>query len=205
MFAPINRPGLTYSLWTRGNEIADDYRNGTNPLNVNGDAYFRSVRWWPFEVSAWAFGVSYVIIDQAEHRSGAVIPEVEWQRRFLTALFALMNQEIVIVEAGRLNRAGWRRLKREQDRFPEFGDLKIVRLRRGFNPMLELAIDEIGDNVSREGMVEWTHRWPVRGHWRNQPYGPGRTQVRRIWIPPYIKGPTDKPLIVKDTIWSLER
>jgi len=32
-------------------------------------------------------------------------------------------------------------------------------------------------------------RWWVRGHWRNQPYGPGRAQRRLIYIDPQIRGP----------------
>lgn len=43
--------------------------------------------------------------------------------------------------------------------------------------------------------VEHDHRWSVRGHWRNQPFGPGRAQRRRIWIDSFVCGPEDKPLI----------
>lgn len=32
-------------------------------------------------------------------------------------------------------------------------------------------------------------RFTVRGHWRQQPYGPGRTLRRNQWIEPYWKGP----------------
>jgi len=32
-------------------------------------------------------------------------------------------------------------------------------------------------------------RFVVRGHWRNQPYGPNMTQRRMAWIKPYWKGP----------------
>ncbi|MBS9532400.1 hypothetical protein KIH27_02215 [Mycobacterium sp. M1] len=38
------------------------------------------------------------------------------------------------------------------------------------------------------------HRWTVRGHWRRQPFGPGRTQRRRIWIDPFVCGPEDRPI-----------
>jgi len=34
-------------------------------------------------------------------------------------------------------------------------------------------------------------RFTVRGHWRNQPVGVGRSEVRRQWIGPYWKGPED--------------
>lgn len=42
---------------------------------------------------------------------------------------------------------------------------------------------------------EYTHRWVVRGHWRQQAHGPGRSQRRPTWIPSYIKGPDNAPLL----------
>lgn len=53
--------------------------------------------------------------------------------------------------------------------------------------------------------VEWDHRWLVRGHWRNQACGPGRKDRRPRYIPEHIKGPEDKPLVVHDKIFSVDR
>jgi hypothetical protein len=36
-------------------------------------------------------------------------------------------------------------------------------------------------------------RWVVRGHWRNQPYGPERALRRLTWIEPHWKGPEGAP------------
>lgn len=47
---------------------------------------------------------------------------------------------------------------------------------------------------------EYSHRFIVRGFWRNQPCGPGNSQRRLQWIPPFIKGPADKPLIERETV-----
>lgn len=47
---------------------------------------------------------------------------------------------------------------------------------------------------------ELSHRFIVRGFWRDQAYGPNHSLRRRQWIPPYVKGPADKPLITKETI-----
>lgn len=44
------------------------------------------------------------------------------------------------------------------------------------------------------------HRYIVRGFWRNQPYGEGHALRRRQWIPPYVKGPADKPLVCRETV-----
>jgi hypothetical protein len=38
------------------------------------------------------------------------------------------------------------------------------------------------------------YRWWVRGHWRNQPYGPGRCRRRLIYLDPHVRGPEDKPI-----------
>ncbi|HEY6872287.1 MAG TPA: hypothetical protein VI298_06105 [Geobacteraceae bacterium] len=38
-------------------------------------------------------------------------------------------------------------------------------------------------------------RFVVRGHWRNQPYGPGNSLRRPVWIKPYYKGPEISDLI----------
>ncbi len=32
-------------------------------------------------------------------------------------------------------------------------------------------------------------QFTVRGHWRNQPYGPGRKKTKKLWIKPHWKGP----------------
>lgn len=51
----------------------------------------------------------------------------------------------------------------------------------------------------------YTHRWIVRGHWRQQAHGPGRTLRRPTWVPSHIKGPADAPLLEKDTVWVWRR
>jgi hypothetical protein len=48
--------------------------------------------------------------------------------------------------------------------------------------------------------IEWSKRWWVGAHWRQQAYGPGRKLRRPLLIMPYIKGPEDKPLADPSTI-----
>jgi hypothetical protein len=43
-------------------------------------------------------------------------------------------------------------------------------------------------------------RWWVRGHWRNQAYGPGRALRRTIFIDPHIRGPHDRPIKASTTV-----
>lgn len=43
--------------------------------------------------------------------------------------------------------------------------------------------------------IDWQHRWIVRGHWHTYNYKDGTT--RQLWVGDYVKGPEDKPLLVK--------
>lgn len=51
---------------------------------------------------------------------------------------------------------------------------------------------------------EYTCRWMVRGHWRQQWY-PSRGVHRPIWINPHVKGPDDKPLRTGETVHLWDR
>lgn len=58
------------------------------------------------------------------------------------------------------------------------------------------------DLVDSEGR-EFSHRWIVRGHNRKQLIGKRGAEERvykNVWIAPYVKGPWDKPLVIKDKV-----
>lgn len=46
---------------------------------------------------------------------------------------------------------------------------------------------------------DWTHRWLVDGHWRQHWY-PKAQEHRPLWIGTHVKGPPDKPLVVKEKV-----
>jgi hypothetical protein len=50
--------------------------------------------------------------------------------------------------------------------------------------------------------VEWSCSWVVRGHWRKQPVKEG---IKLLWIDPYVKGDTEKPLKGTDRIFVVRR
>lgn len=50
--------------------------------------------------------------------------------------------------------------------------------------------------------TRWNWRWFVRGHWRNQ-WFPSTQSHKLIYVPPYVKGPEDKPL--KQTVYRVVR
>ena len=50
--------------------------------------------------------------------------------------------------------------------------------------------------------VDWKHRWWVQGFYRAQWY-PSEQAHKVIWIAPYLKGPSDKPILEK--VYSVVR
>lgn len=73
-------------------------------------------------------------------------------------------------------------------------EVRVVRLRRN------------ADRPKGTGAtpVLWSHRWIVEGHWRNQWY-PSLKAHRPRWIPRHVKGPEDMPLLVKETVFQVDR
>ena len=125
--------------------------------------------------------------------------------RFLHALWLMLGQTVVAREAARVDPAFATRAER-RGLVPE---VTVITLRR----RSEAA------RTAGESLVEWSRRWVVRGHWRNQPIGEGHRLVLagkarwidgkwtyRKWLVATIKGPEDKPLIVNDkVVYKLSR
>lgn len=57
-----------------------------------------------------------------------------------------------------------------------------------------------GHHDSPAGEREYTHRWAVSGHWRQQPYGPAHGLRRPQYINPYLKGPEGAPLVTRPKV-----
>jgi len=71
--------------------------------------------------------------------------------------------------------------------------VSIVDLRRQYRPDDR---EETGEDRGRR----YKHRWVVSGHWRNQPYGPGRSLRRKQWIPAHVRGPDGAPLLATEKV-----
>ena len=101
--------------------------------------------------------------------------------RWVKAFWLLTSQHTVSeTEQVTTNRAGQRRATKNG----MHSLIRVIRLPR-----------RVRDQASAEHVaVDWQSRWIVRGHWRNQPWGPERKRVRPVWIAPHIKGPEDKPI-----------
>lgn len=113
---------------------------------------------------------------------------IRWARIFAASI-VLMNQRLTRLSDFRADRAGRKRAQAvlAPDREPPL--ITSVLLRR---------VDYVGGpkrEPGEAGAVNWSHRWLVSFHWREQWY-PSENRHKSIAIQPYEKGPKDKPLWV---------
>lgn len=111
--------------------------------------------------------------------------------RFAVTLLTLMGQPIAEIDERNAPREIRRRMEREGE---DVSPVSVLTLRR---PRHE---SEPPDGYSKE----WSHRWVVGSHWRRQWY-PSIQRHRSILINAYVKGPDDKPLVIKDRVYRWVR
>jgi len=114
-----------------------------------------------------------------KHTEGSIYPAV----KLFVALNLLSHQTLAISKPDKPPRASIRRAGRWK---PDPGYITVITLRHTRKPT-----ETIG-----EVKVHWSHRWVVGGHWRRQWYPKIQTH-RWKYITEYIKGPEDKPLVVR--------
>jgi hypothetical protein len=113
--------------------------------------------------------------------------------RFLKALWTISAQRLAAVEPARPPRTVVRRAQREELLID--GTVRVVTLRRH---------EREAPDDPQERTVNWSHRWVVSGHWRNQ-WLPASSMHRLQWIDAHIKGPEDRPLVVGENVINVAR
>jgi hypothetical protein len=110
--------------------------------------------------------------------------------RYLHALWLLLGQTVTDVREEYLPKTG-AKVARRAGIPPR---VTVIQLRR-----------TAGSRGTGESLVQWSHRWVVRGHWRWQAHGPQRSERRRLWIAPHVKGPEGKPLVATEHVYNVSR
>lgn len=134
--------------------------------------------------------VSDADAERGEEYLEKVLEMSHYFNSVIQVFFRLMQQRIVVRYPEYAPRASWRRSQRAG---LNHRNVLVVRLRRPSNPP-----------QAEGGTVDWSHRWIVGGHWRNQWY-PSEKVHRQIWISDYEKGPEDKPLVIKERAFNFNR
>lgn len=107
-------------------------------------------------------------------------------RKLAMALWLISSQRVTLVSGHRPVRSLRRQV--ESRKIPMPSTVVVLTLRREHQRPTEGG--ETHD-------VEWSHRWLVSGHWRRL-WSESEQRERTVWISPYVKGPADRPLILKE-------
>lgn len=134
----------------------------------------------PFHYMDWIFGETPA--DAAGRFGPGTIEGKTLVYQILAAMLVFMDQRILMQTPQTAERATRRRLERADWKHEPV--VRAIELRRR-----ETSSNQSTDHAS----VDWSHRWLVSGHWRNQWY-PSLNDHRPRWVLPYVKGPDDKPL-----------
>ncbi len=114
------------------------------------------------------------------------------------ATWILMQQPTVATPRRIMPRGRAYRTAKHRGREQNEG-VSVIDLRR-----IEHDHDNTSEHDGEPGRT-YHHRWIVRGHWRQQAHGPGRTQRRPTWVPSYIKGPAGAPLLTSEHVHTWRR
>jgi hypothetical protein len=145
---------------------------------------------WPFDASV------HDLLTNVERGESNVegVPTLRDLARFFLAACLWLQQRVVTSSAGHIERHRRKQIAREND-VPLPSDVKVIQLRR-----TESRSQPANGNGE---VIDWSCRWIVNGHWRNQPYADER---KLIYIMPFVKGPADKPLRVPThTVYQVSR
>lgn len=165
----VNMDGLAVTIYTTTTDETRRLRSGeTLPAVL------------PMHCTPWWFGMSFGGNNVDIHGQPTA---AQWWWKIAQTTLRLMQQRIAVHHAMRPDRASRREAKRRgfDDR-----EVVVVRLRR----------ERTGENEGVGANANYSHRFIVSGHWRNQWYPSGAVH-RQLWISPYVKGPDELPLIVR--------
>ncbi|MEU1984402.1 hypothetical protein [Nocardia sp. NPDC019395] len=129
--------------------------------------------------------VGHPISNQPSREAGVLNAQSEVLCRYVRATWALMDAPLADIAEPAVPRPLRRRL----------GKAGI--------PSTLLTVDLKSRHRPPSGTAgeapDWSHRWMVRGHWRHLKHARFKNP-RAVWIPEYVKGPEDAPLVVKDKV-----
>jgi len=189
----INEAEMTDEWWNRTVTNANNIRVADG-VAVNMYVQTAKGRTIPISNFSWDFGQSCAEVWQRGHvqigNDGKPLfsEQMQSELQYFSAALMFMQQEIFPTRRETLPRSTRRRLLAQgYDPGSETMTPNVVYLRR-----VSHKTDSDDDVEHRE----YTSRFWVRGHWRNQWYETDQRH-KPIWIHPFIKGPDDKPIAAR--------
>lgn len=186
----IEQPAMEILLWSSLED--EDEWDAANP-EVFAAARQQYAQWGMRWMVMHATLVPLSYMSDIRHMGNEGDPQANWLT-FVRVLNRLMEEKIVLKSRVRPHRAIRRAAQRAG--LPDVSDVLVVELRRARPRGFEWP--ESGD-----GHAHYSHSFMVQGHWRNQPYGPGKKLRRQQWISPYVKG--EGEFREKKRVWVWDR
>lgn len=189
------------------------------------DRHGQAPEYLAHDFCGWHFGKPWRVDPAAPLGQHAVVsddggrlfnPAAAADRAILWSFFRLVEQRIPVVHQVRPSRPVKRRVKAKPDLMtgvPDDGAVRLVTLRR------EQENDH--GQPAGEGESHYSHRWVVEPHWARRRVAVRDTEgrivgsthgvegadwiYRRVYIGRYVKGPEDRPLVLRDPVAILKR
>jgi hypothetical protein len=147
-------------------------------VDMNGEAAWM----WPW---IWIAGSCFPMGFQAVMRPSGLIDEYQKMLKWLCSADSFAKQRLIGAEPTRVTRAV---VDRIVGHVPE---VNVVHLRR---------VDHRGTHRDTLKHIDFEARFWVRGHERRLPQS-----EETIWIETYLKGPDDKPIKDRQTVYAVTR
>lgn len=169
-YEDAEKRGLNVGLWHHKDD--DDDYTADNP-----DTFKRRIAGTPLHL------MQTMVLPWSDRQAMDQEPALYTVFKQLQVLWRLAKQEVTLTSDQRVSRPTWR----DKRNWREIKTVQVMTLRRA--RQAEYHGDPSGDS-------HYSHRFPVRGHWRNQWY-PSLQAHRQRWVDGYVKGPEDKPFVAK--------
>lgn len=148
--------------------------------------------WGHTGANVWRMTDPIRVVEESQHVADVQV-DIVHDRQLLIAFCVLANDRLLADVA---EEPPPRHVARRSQRAGLPSTVRVTYLRQSERP---------AGHGSEAGPVAWSHRWLVSGHWKRQVCGPGLKERKLIWVRPHVKGPGDKPLVVKETVRALVR
>ena len=152
--------------------------------------------WWDDEsLVCWSAGKPDIPLSPrfiaTENVRGVIAKDatLPWIRTVLATWLLIAQPTIVEITQQVAPRPERRRAERAGHRLPP---VRVVSIHRRARPASPTGTGVSGRTVRV--------RFPVRGFWRDQPYGKGRALRRRTWISEHWRGPENAPVLERPTV-----
>lgn len=122
---------------------------------------------------------------------------LQFFRIVLNSILYLSSNDPDVVEVFNKKRKGKKRKKKMKPSIGKKSDTSILDF---------IYVGKNAESTDQEKEAQQNKNFPsgkinvrfiARGHWRNQPYGPGLKKKKLIWVKPYYQGPDMADLINK--------